>query len=192
MVCVGCSMSCLLPQDDLLLTERPPAANRPVRLVTGSARPGQREALVRLGVNCPRAESEFSIRASDADVGDTIRANWFIDPNERYVAAPNRPVISGNPGTRIAGTDERIITSPSNLRITLQQFADGQRHRVEVVITDGEFIESEFVDPTTMEPRPALGVSRQPVRIATGEVIPVEAYRDDYVWFVEVNTAPCQ
>jgi hypothetical protein len=184
---VGC-MGCVLPQDDEVIVERPPFANRPLRVVSGSARPAQRESVVQLGPNCPR--EDFSIRVSDPDLDDTIAATWFIDPNERYVASPNSPVLTGNPGSRLSGSDLRIVTSPSVLRTTLQQYIDGQKHRIEVVVTDGRFIESELIDQATMEARPFLDVSRDPIRNQEG-VFAVEAFRDEYVWLVEVSNAPC-
>lgn len=184
-------MACVLPQDDQVIPERPPNANRPVRVVSGSPVPAQRDTLVRVGVNCPREGQEFSVRVADPDLADAIEARWFIDPNERYIAAQGQPVIPGNPGSRISGSADRVVVSPRVLTTTLQQFADGQKHRVEVVVTDGRFIESELVDPTTMETRPFLDVSRDPIRNEEG-VFSVEAFRDEYVWLVEVSNAPCQ
>jgi hypothetical protein len=189
--CMSGSMACVFPQDDQVIPDRPPVANRPVRLIPGSARPEQREPPpIRIGANCSSDAAEFSIRASDPDLDNNIRANWYIDPNERYFPTANQPELRGNSGVRIAGSDVRIITSPSSLRSSLQQFADGRKHRVEVVVTDGEFIESQVTDPVTGETRPFLDVNRDPIRNADG-VFAVEAYRDDYVWLVEVSTTPC-
>jgi hypothetical protein len=188
--CMTAMVGCVLPQDDQVIPERPPIANRPVRVVSGSPRPGQRETQVRFGQNCPREGQEFSIRVSDPDRMDTIRANWFIDPDERYVVAPTRPVFQGNSGTLLPPTDERLITSPGSLRMAFPQFVDGQKHRVEVVVTDGEFFEASFVDPNTMEPRPSLDVRRDPLRTEEG-VFDVPAFRDEHVWLVEFSGAPC-
>jgi hypothetical protein len=180
-------VGCVLPQDDQVIPERPRPANRPVRVVSGSAFPAQRETTYQTGPNCPR--DDFSIRVSDPD-DDTILATWFIDPNERYVVSQNSPVFVGNPGSRLSGSDVRIITSPSVLRTSLQQYVDGRKHRVEVVVTDGRFIESQLIDPATMESRPFLDVTRDPFRNEEG-VFAEEAFRDDYVWLVEVSSAPC-
>jgi hypothetical protein len=188
--CVSGSMACVFPQDDQVIPDRPPVANRPVRIVSGSAKPAQRETVIRLGLNCPREAGEFSVRVSDPDGDDAINATWFIDPNERYVATQNSPVFPGNPGARLSG-DLRTVTSPSVLRATLQQFVGGQKRRVEVVVTDGTFIESELTDPVTGEGRPFLDATRGTVRGENGEVFAVEAFRDEYVWLVEVSTAPC-
>ncbi|MDX2015459.1 MAG: hypothetical protein SFW67_35030 [Myxococcaceae bacterium] len=158
--------------------------------MSGSAKPAQRESTIQFGLNCPR--DEFSIRVSDPDRTDTISAAWFIDPNERYVQTPNTPVFGGNPGTLVAGTDVRIVTSTSALRTSLQQYNDGQKHRVEVVVTDGTFIESQLVDSATMELRPFLDVRRDVIRNEDGTVTMVEAFRDEYLWLVEVSNTPCQ
>jgi hypothetical protein len=171
--------------DDVVTT------NQPVRIVSQSMRPAQREPPpLRLGPGCLSPEP-FSVRASDPNRSDTIRATWFIDPNDRYVPGPQHPVFSGNPGSPIQGSDERVITAPSALYTALASFADGRRHRVEVVVTDGDFVESSVGDPVSSESRPFLDVVRAPVRLASGNVVPVQAFRDDTVWFVEVSTTPC-
>jgi hypothetical protein len=167
-------------------------ANQPVRILAHSQRPAQREFIARLGPNCPDGDRDFSVRVSDPDVDDVIRATWFIDPNERFVATPTAPVFQGNPGTLIPGSDVRIVSSPTVLGAALATIADGRRHRVEVVVTDGEFIEGVALDPSTGEPRPFLELTRAPVRSASGPVFPLEAFRDDTVWLVEVSTTPCQ
>ncbi|MCU0700232.1 MAG: hypothetical protein MUC96_27305 [Myxococcaceae bacterium] len=162
--------------------------------MSGSARPELREPPpIRVGANCPSQESVFSLRANDPDATDTIRANWYIDPNERYVPEPpSKPEVRGNLGTRDPANNDRTITSPAGLRAALQQFADGQRHRLEVVVTDGEFTEIVITDPVSGEPRPFLDVRRDVLRNEDGTVTQVEAFRDEYVWLVEVSNAPCQ
>ena len=182
-------MACVLPQDDQIITELPAAANRPPRILPGIAEPPQREFRVQLGSNCIR--TGFSVQVDDPNGADTIRANWFIDPNERYVPAGGQPVIRGNPGTPIgAGSTVRLVQAPPTFFTALQAFNDGRKHRVEVVVTDGEFIESERPDPQGGT-QAFLDIVRPAVRTASGEVIPVAAYRDDYVWLVEVDTLPC-
>ncbi|MDX2015458.1 MAG: hypothetical protein SFW67_35025 [Myxococcaceae bacterium] len=163
--------------------------NEPVRIVAGTQTPERSASVVRVGANCP--PPTFSVRVSDPDLQDTINATWFIDPNERYAPTPQQPVFRGNPGVPVTGTTDRIVTSPISLRVGLQAFADGQRLRVEVIVTDGDFIESTITDPVTGEPKPFLEVARSSVRTAAGQVVPLEAFRDDTVWFVEVSTTPC-
>lgn len=177
--------ACGTPMPDVV------TANQPVRVVSQSMRPAEREPPpLRLGPGCIGWEP-FSVRVSDPDRSDTIRATWFIDPNDRYVPGPQQPVFSGNPGSPIQGSDERVITAPRALFTALASFADGRRHRVEVVVTDGDFVESLVDDLVSGESRPFLEVVRSPVRLASGDVVPVQAFRDDTVWFVEVSTTPC-
>lgn len=184
-------MACLLPQDDQIISDLPGAANRPLRVMPGQSQPQQRETTVKLGLNCKR--ETFSVNVDDPNGTDQIRALWFIDPNERYVqSGPNTPVIQGNPGTLIgAGSTVRLVQANTQFFGALTAFADGRKHRVEVVVTDGEFIESQRPDPNGGGTLAFLDINRPPIRLSTGEVVPVTAYRDDYVWVVDVDNTPC-
>jgi hypothetical protein len=186
----GGQMACVLPQEDQIITELPGAANRPPRILPGIAEPPQRESTVQLGANCNR--TNFSVQVDDPNPTDSIRALWFIDPNERYVqSGPNQPVIQGNPGSPIgAGSTVRLVQANTQFFAALARFNDGRKHRVEVVVTDGEFIESERPDPQGGT-QAFLDIVRPAIRTASGEVIPVAAYRDEFVWLVEVETLPC-
>lgn len=186
LLCLSAEMSCLLPQDDQLITELPQAANRPLRVLPNLAFPEQRETVAKFGTNCPRPV--FSIKVDDPNTGDTIRAQWFVDPIERYIGG-----VQGNPGSLDgAGSTVRTVNVPSQFITTrLATLTDGKKHRVEVVVTDGEFIESQRNDANG-DPQPFLDITRPSFRTTTGDVIPVAAYRDDYVWLVEVDTTPCQ
>lgn len=175
---------CLIPQDDQLISELPVAANRPLRVIPGLSVPPQRETTAKFGTNCPRPT--FSVKVDDPNPGDVIRAQWFIDPIERYIGG-----VPGNQGVSTAGSTVREVTAPSPFMTTLGTLTDGRKHRVEVVVTDGEFSFGDTPDPITMEPKPFLRVSRPSIRGANGEEIQVAAYRDDYVWLVEVDTLPC-
>ncbi len=161
-----------------------PPANRPLRVLTSQSRPANRELQVRAGRTC----DPFSVTVDDPDVGDTIRAIWFIDPNERYVAEGNLPAIPGNPGTASGSSTVRTLEAPTQFYSQLARFIDGQKHRVEVLVTDGEFIEGQQVN-LNGEALPFLDVRRPPVR-TDGTVVPVEAFRDDFVWFVTVTACP--
>lgn len=184
-------MACVLPQEDQIITDLPVAANRPPRILTGIAEPPTREYRAQLGANCNRPA--FSVQVDDPNLTDIIRAYWFIDPNERYVQdGAGRPVLQGNNGTPIgAGSSVRLVQAPPNFNATLQLFNDGRKHRVEVVVTDGEFIVSERPDPQGGGTQAFLDIVRLAVRLPSGEVVPVPAYRDEYVWLVEVDTLPC-
>ncbi len=180
-------MACLLPQDDEIITPLPQPANRPLRVLPGLAVPEQREAIARFGTNCARPV--FSVKVEDPNVGDKILALWFIDPIERYIGGVPGP----NPGVPVSGEPTiRELKVPSQFITTLGTFTDGRKHRVEVVVTDGDFIESVRNDAEG-NPLPFLDITRPPNRIGTGDagVIEVPAYRDDYVWLVQVDTTPC-
>ncbi len=179
-----CQMACLLPQDDDILTPVPDPANRPLRLIPGLAQPQQRETTVQLASNCT-ARTSFSVTVNDPDVSDPIVARWFIDPNERYVGG-----TPGNPGVPTSGgSTEREVRAPPTFTNLLGALTDGRKHRVEVLVTDGEFREDELTDPLTMEKKPFLKVVGRSVNTPSG-VVMVEPYRDEYVWLVEVRSCP--
>lgn len=178
--------ACLIPQEDQIITELPEAANRPPRILQEQVKPEQRESTARLGPQCPRAR--FEVTVDDPNTSDRINARWFIDPNERYVAEPGKPVVQGNPGALTSGSTIRLLQANTQFLTQLASFRGV--HRVEVIVTDGEFIESEKPDGNG-DPVPYLDVFRPSFRSSTGEVIPVEAYRDEFVWIVDVDTAPC-
>lgn len=186
----GVSMSCLLPQDDQLITELPLAANRPPRIIPGLSKPEKRESTVQVDLSCPR--EPFSVRVDDPNITDELRARWFIDPNERYVADTGQPpAIEGNSGVLLGGgSTVRLVQSNTQFFTQLGAFADGRPHRVEVVITDGSFQENQRPD-VNGNLQPFLDVSRPPVRTTSGEVISVEAFRVDYVWLVVADNLRC-
>lgn len=184
----GTQMACLLPQDDQIITPLPQPANRPLRVLPGLAVPGQRETTLTFGTNC--TQPVFSVKVDDPNADDKIAALWFIDPIERYIGG-----VPGNAGTPVSGgSTVREVRAPSQFMNTLRTFTDGRKHRVEVVMTDGDFIENQRNDPEG-NPLPFLDITRPSIRTGTGDagtVINVPAYRDDYVWLVEIDTRPCQ
>jgi hypothetical protein len=188
----GAHMACVFPQDDQIIPRLPDLTNRPLRILVDTVRPEQREPPpVRVGANC----SPFSFNVFDPDVNDRINARWFIDPNERYIAAPNMPSVNGNLAEPLLGTPQtRLVRNPPSFLAQLSSYADGRKHRVEVIVTDGEFFEESGVDMATGERRDFLTVVRPPVAVqgAPDGGIRVPAYRDEYVWLVEVSTSPCQ
>jgi hypothetical protein len=173
-------MACVLPQDDAVITELPPLTNQPLRILPGLAVPEQRDVAVRLAANCTE-KNTFSVKVEDPNVGDTIRAFWFIDPNERYVGG-----TLGNQGVANPGSPTlREVKAPVTFTTLLAGLTDGRKHRVEVVVTD-----SEFKEDTSIDPQGALTVTRANVGLPDGGKITVPAYRDDYVWVVEVVPCP--
>lgn len=187
-ISVFAHMGCLIPQEDQVVSDLPAAANRPLRIVPGFAQPEQRVSTVNLGTGCERVP--FQVRVEDPNLGDVIVALWFIDPNDRYVAEPGKPVILGNSGRPVgAGSTARLVMTNAQFFTQLASFRG--EHRVEVVVTDGIFIEGQRLD-SQGDPQPFLEVYRDTVRSpTTGEVVPVEAFRDEYVWIVDVQNQPC-
>ncbi len=162
---------------------RAPADNAPVRILSGLSIPEQRETVIRVGASC--APPTFSIKADDPDGDDTIRALWFIDPTDRYLGG-----VPGNNGTLVYSVSTvRSVTAPRQFLSNLSAIADGRKHRVEVVVTDGDFVEDVRTDADG-NPQPFLGTARPAIR-AQGQTWPVTAFRDEYVWLVRVDTTPC-
>ncbi|MER2567074.1 MAG: hypothetical protein ABTQ32_40480 [Myxococcaceae bacterium] len=160
----------------------PAIENEPVRVISGQARPAMRELTLRVG-SCAQRE-QFSVMVEDPDVTDTLRSLWFIDPNERYSGGtPGNPAGSGTSATR-------ELRATAQFMIGLEALTDGRKHRIEVVVTDGEFLEDAITDPLTMELKPYLKVTRPSIPLRDGGTQLVEAYRDDYVWLVEVSSCP--
>lgn len=161
-----------------------PADNAPVRIMSGLSIPEQRDVLIAVGPNC--APPTFSIKADDPDANDAIRALWFIDPTNRYVGG-----VPGNSGTPVnSASTVRSVTAPRQFLSTLSVIADGKKHRVEVVVTDGDFVENVRTDADG-NPQPFLDTSRAAI-MTQGQTLPVTAFRDDYVWLVQVDTTtPC-
>lgn len=162
----------------------PAIVNRPVRVILGRADPAARETTFRNGTCAPT--QKFSVLVDDPDATDTVRALWFIDPNERYAGG-----VPGNSGVPVmTGSTVREVRAPGAFLAQVAGLTDGRKHRIEVVVTDGEFVEDELVDPVTTEKKPFLRVMRPAVALNDGGPQQVEAFRDDYVWLVEVTPCP--
>lgn len=178
-----CQMACLLPQDDDILTPVPVPANRPLLILQELPQPPQRETTVRLAANCGSSRSTFSVRVEDPDVNDAIQARWLIDPDENYLGG-----VPGNPGTPVQGSPtKRQVSAPVAFTTVLGGLVDGRKHRVEVVVTDSQFVEIQRENGGTSY----LGVTRDPFPDPSVDGgIKVAAYRDEWVWLVEVLPCP--
>lgn len=162
----------------------PAIINGPVRVIAGLADPAARETTIRSGTCAPT--QKFSVTVDDPDATDTVQALWFIDPNERYAGG-----VPGNSGVPVmTGSTVREVRAPGAFLAQVTGLTDGRKHRIEVVVTDGEFVEGELVDPVTTERKPFLKVMRPSLALRDGGTQPVEAYRDEYVWLVEVTPCP--
>jgi hypothetical protein len=169
LLCLG-TQGCLLPQDDVVFPDLPPKKNSPLRIV--SQQPPMREVSLKVGAlstTCPA--NEFSVIVKDEDLGDTTRSLWFID---RTMDTPPVAQTGYVPG----GSVQRVVTAPAALVSQLSALVDGQRHNVEVFVTDGEF--SDTVGQATY---PAGGY------LPDGGLRDV-AYVDSYLWLVEVQRCP--
>lgn len=177
-----CQMACLLPQDDDILTTVAPPTNRPLRILQELPQPPQRETTVRLAANCGSSRSTFSVRVEDPDLGDPINSRWLIDPDENYLGG-----VPGNEGMRLQGSpSKRQVTAPSAFTNVLATLVDGRKHRVEVVVTDSIFVEVPRDMATSY-----LDVTRDPFPDPSVDGgIKVPAYRDEWVWLVEVLPCP--
>lgn len=160
----------------------PEIKNSPLRVISGMADPATREITLRSGTCAPT--QKFSVSVDDPDVTDVVRSLWFIDPNERYAGG-----ASGNPAVT-TGSTLREVRAPGVFMQQVAGLVDGRKHRVEVVVTDGEFVEEALIDPLTMERKPFLKVMRPSVALRDGGTQQVEAFRDEYVWLVEVTPCP--
>ena len=160
----------------------PEIKNKPLRVLSGQSDPATRELTLRTGTCAPTPK--FSAAVDDPDLTDVVRSLWFIDPNERYAGG-----VSGNPAVITESTVREVKAPPVFLQ-QLTALSDGRKHRVEVVVTDGELLEDEVVDPLTMERKPFLKVMRPSVALTDGGTQQVEAFRDEYLWLVEVTPCP--
>lgn len=162
----------------------PAIENAPVRVISGQSRPAARESTLRIG-SC--SQEAFTVVVDDPDISDTIRSRWFIDPDARYAggtaANSGIPLMTGS-------TLREVKASAAFMQQVGGLVGDGRKHRVEVVVTDGEFLEDAITDPLTMELKPYLKVMRPSIPLRDGGTQLVEAFRDDYVWLVEVSSCP--
>lgn len=158
--------ACFILEDYPVLEPLPAKRNASARIVRVNS-PPQRESTVR-----PRACGglDFSVTVHDEDLsGTTVRSLWFLDPLPGYATGEFRGETVGG-GTR-------QLSAPARLLERLETLTDGQKHRVEVWITDGEFVPGgvEVVPP----------VSESAANAAS------ETYlADSALWFVEVQPCP--
>src|SRR5712664_607010 len=172
LVLVGaCSLSaCLLSQEDRVL-DIPPPRNRPPRIMEElPITPENRVTVIPQG-ECPTLQ--FSFKAEDPEVGDTLFVNWYIDYS---LGTGDAQVQMLSP----TGQTVRFLNNPFslNLRGTLdtpfRYLQQPGTHVVEALLFDG------FLD-----------ARRQPLPItpATDGGIENPSYVVSYAWVVEVLSA---
>jgi hypothetical protein len=155
---------CLILEDDPVFPDLPAKKNSPVRIQRVSS-PPQRESTIR-----PRScgAVEFSVTVLDEDtVGTTVRSLWFVDPVPGYASGEFR-------GENVPGGTRQLVAPPRFIE-KLETLTDGIRHRVEVWVTDGEFVPGgiDVVPP---------GASAE---------VPLNEYgSDSALWLIEVQACP--
>lgn len=167
---------CLAFEDYPVLPDLPPKKNSPLRILPTGFKPEQQETTVTVGANCAR--TTFSVQVADEDYGDSIRSLWFVAPGPTTTGLPGNPVLGGN-------TLERQVNSPNGVWAALTALADGNAHRVEVLVTDGEF--EEVVTNNVVSYR-----AKRPDRLLPdGTTLPDTAYTDSFLWLVTVQSGAC-
>jgi len=176
------SAGCLVPQDDEVLPDLPPQRNSPPRILREATVPANRKLTVNTGAAC---KPTFSVSVEDTDFDptsqtykDTLRSRWFIDPNNEYTSTPGSIVREGNPvapGTSLV----RVVEAPPQLIAALAGLSN--EHRVEVWVTDGEFV--EFSEP----PPGGLRVVGKPAEMPDGSTLENPAFYDSHEWLVTVE-----
>jgi hypothetical protein len=150
---------CLLPQDDQVLPDLPPLQNRPPRVL--SQTPEDVVPVVPVVGGCER--KPFAVSVDDADVGDTIRSVWLIDPPQT-----NAPILLGRDAVVNAATPTiRTATEPPGLTREFIRLVDGRSHQLVVYVTDGTFNDA-----------------RNPTDVSPG------AFTDRVVWFFTAGACP--
>jgi len=113
---------------------------------------------------------------------DTLRSRWFIQPNPQYTHAPGQIVLDGN-YVPASDTLVRKVEAPPTLITELANLTVDKDYRVEVWVTDGEFV--EYADP----PPGGLRVERpQLVQMPDGSKKQDVAYYDSFQWLVTIKT----
>lgn len=192
MLLLPLASSCLVPQDDQVFPALPPRKNNPPRIVRAS--PDQRVTTILVGpvsTSCP--SPQFSVTVND-DVGETISSKWFVDATADFKPTIASPEFVPSP-VDVTGTNFGVaaVSSPKSLINKLSQLIDNKQHRVDVWVTDGKF-GSDSIDVTLVRGQtlPDGTTSVDCSNLVDGKSPPYcdLAYKDNYVWLVEVQTCP--
>jgi len=163
--------ACVLPQEDQVLNF-PPLRNRPPRIMEElGVIPEPR--LIVVDTDCPRLE--FSFRAEDPDIQDTLRVRWYIDytvfpsfiQDKEQELRPNGNPIRSEQGSYIVDLTSQSLPVPESY---LQVIGT---HVVEAILFDGSLF------GTQRRPQP-----RTP---AVDGGIENPSYAVSYAWVVETT-----
>ena len=122
------STGCILPQDDTLLSDLPPALNRPPRFLEDNLVPGTGITPLSNGVGC---EQQFVAYAEDPDAADTLYVSFFIDYDKNPDVSYGSTVITGSGGT-VRGSASLTLRTD---QVGIPLFTVGD-HAVDVVVSD--------------------------------------------------------
>ncbi len=152
-----------------MLTDLPPKKNSPPRIVTvDPASP----VPVKLGLNCK--VQQFRVVVEDPDVGDPIRNKWFTELDPLGLGGTTLAVED-------AGTRSKPVQPPSTLFSATSIYATNRgKHKLTVVIADGEFSEGDTLVERVVGTLKDGGVQYNP------------AYTDSYTWDIDTSDGtPC-
>ncbi|HEY0880875.1 MAG TPA: hypothetical protein VGD87_05065, partial [Archangium sp.] len=124
---------CLIPQDNPVLIDIPPRANRPIRIEDNSPAATQ----VKWFLNetaCIGGNAPFSLTVVDDDTADIVDSYWFIDKNKDSLPFRPSPIAGGS--------RQRTVTAPTslNFRSALSGLSPGT-HLLTVFVADTAFQE---------------------------------------------------
>lgn len=174
LVTCAAASGCLLPQDDVVYPDLPPAKNSPLRIV--ATKPQQAIITVPIGTT-PGCKPEFNATVVDPDhKSDSIRSLWFVDPQGGdFMTA--RLIVSG--ATVFPNVnDGRTVTAPTAVITQLSSLNDGRPHNLWVFVTDGEFVGA------------TLDTFKLNRTLPDGTTVEDSAYIDSFWWQVEVQACP--
>ncbi len=170
LACLSAFSGCFIPQDEPLLPDLPPKRNSPPKIV--GQRPLQQETRVTISGSCEKTRFEIDVR--DDDTANPLSTLWFVDPG------PASPVLRGETVSGSATRTIRTLKEPSGLSLALLPLTDGKRHRVQVFVTDGRFIDERT--PSLVELDPPVTAN-----LPDGGMLTDVAYVDSFDWLVEVT-----
>ena len=161
--------ACLIAQEDHIIQPLPPAANQPPRILENLLQPSSRFVTVRNGSDCPNLI--FLAPVSDADVGDTLIYNFYVDP-DLFPAFVKQATIANNGQADRAdpATYEVSFATPG----PLQQPGE---HVVEVLVSDGALV--------NRDPQP------RKITLLDGGTGLQPTYAVTYAWTVTAVAGPC-
>ncbi|MBM4379786.1 MAG: hypothetical protein FJ086_10870 [Deltaproteobacteria bacterium] len=119
---------CILPQDDTLLLDLPPALNRPPRFLEDNMVPGTGITPLSNGQGC---EQQFVAYAEDPDAADTLYVSFFIDYDKNPDVSYGSTVITGS-GSAVRGSAALTLRAD---QVGIPLFTVGD-HAVDVVVSD--------------------------------------------------------